>query len=304
MSTKLLPALIALVPLLCLSVVLQGQYFSHKIKLTDPYQVHTLKTVRGDRFVGNIVSIQSTQLQFKLNNGNLVDFSFQEILWVITWGEDEKSLSANLSKLLSKNNKAIFEEPFHIGAENIIYSSSAFNYSRGHGEVKSYAFLINYVDVGVSDDFSIGGGFVLPSLGLLRFKTTLSADEKLHFGLGANLIVPISDLADIIGVGHLYAVGSIGSRSRFFNITAGFFVPFDVFSDLIFVTTVGGVYQISKQWRMHFELFYEDEGPSVIPAYGVIWQKGKFKLELGMAAFPGLDLDTPLLPIIGLGFIF
>ncbi len=304
MPTKLLPALIALVPLLCLSIVLQGQYFSHKIKLTDPYQVHILKTLRGDRFVGNIVSIQSTQLQFKLSNENLLDFSFQEILWVITWGEDEQALSVNLPKLLSQKNKPIFAAPLHIGAENIIYSSSAFNYSRGHGEVKSYAFVINYADIGVTDDFSIGGGFVLPSIGLLRFKTTISADETAHFGLGANLVFPISDLADLVGVGHLYAVGSIGSKSRFFNITAGFFFPFDGFSELIFVTTVGGVYQISNQWRMHFELLYEDEELSFIPAYGVIWQKGKFKLELGMAAFPGLELDAPILPIIGLGFIF
>lgn len=304
MSTKPLPTLLALISLLFLSVSLQGQYFSHKIKLTDPYQVHILKTVRGDRFVGNIVSIQSTQVKFKLNNDNLLDFSFQEILWVITWGEEEQALSVNLSKLLSKNNKITFDAPAHIGAENIIYSSSAFNYKRGHGEVKSYTFVVNYADIGVTDDFSIGGGFVLPSIGLLRFKTTLSADKKAHFGLGANLVFPISDFIDIVGVGHLYAVGSIGSKARFFNITAGFFFPFDGFSELIFVTTLGGVYQISNQWRMHFELLYEDEELSFIPAYGVIWQKGKFKLELGMAAFPGLELDTPILPIIGLGFIF
>lgn len=304
MSTKPLPALLVLIPFLCFSVLLQGQYFSHKIKLTDPYQVHVLKTVRGDRFVGNIVSIQSTQLQFKLNNENVLDFSFQEIMWVLTWGEDEQALTGNLSKLLAQNNKVFFDAPTHIGAENIIYSSSAFNYSRGHGEVKSYAFVVNYADIGVTDDFSIGGGFVLPNIGLLRFKTTLSADKKAHFGLGANLVFPISEFADLVGVGHLYAVGSIGSKSRFFNLTAGFFFPFDGFSELIFVTTLGGVYQISRQWRMHFELLYEDEELSFIPAYGVIWQKGKFKLELSMAAFPGLELDTPILPIIGLGFIF
>lgn len=303
MYKKLLKPFIWCCLLCCFTPNLYGQYFSHQINLSDSTQVHILRTVRGDRFVGKVKDIRSTTLFFALNNGDELSFNFQEVISVITWLEDNIDGRKDWHRHFNQGLRVIGEER-SIGAENLIYSSTAFNYGEGGGEVRSFAFVVNVADVGLSENISVGGGFALPDIGILRFKATTSINNTLHIGAGTNLIFPISDIADIEGVAHAYAVLTKGTRDRYFNITAGAFIGLDSFSEDIFVASIGGGYRVAPQWRLHFEILFGAEEVSFLPAVGVLWQKGKFKLEFGLAGLPETDIDSALIPIFALGFIF
>ena len=197
-----------------------------------------------------------------------------------------------------RNNKEELE------AENLIYSSTAFNYGEGDGEVRSFAFIVNIADVGITKGISIGGGFALPDIGILRFKASTPVGKSLHLGAGVNMIFPITDIADIEGVAHSFVILTAGNRNRFFNLTLGTSFALDSFSDDIFIASIGGGYRVASQWRLHFEMLFGGEDAAFIPAVGSIWQKGNFKLELGLAGLPDTDIESALIPIFALGLLF
>lgn len=299
-----------LVPILWLCLVcwaspsLYSQYFSHQINLTDSTQVHILRSKRGDRFVGKLKDIRSTTLYFQLNNGDELSFAFNEVISVVTWKEEGSSSRSSWQRQLFQEGGINLDSERSISAENLIYSSTAFNYEKLGGEVRSIAFLINVVDVGVAEGFSLGGGFTLPDIGILRAKLTTPVSRNTHIGVGTNLFFPITDISGIDGVAHTYVVVTRGNKDQFFNFTLGAFLSFDSFNDDIFVASVGGAYRVAPQWRMHFEFFFGAEDGAFIPAAGGIWQKGNFKLEFGIAGVPDIDIESIIIPIFALGLVF
>lgn len=280
-----------------------AQYFSHQLNLQDSTQVHILRTKRGDRFVGQLKDIRSTNLFFQLGNGDELTFAFNEVISILTWREENLEGGNNWQRQFRGDFFGIREKR-SIGAENLIYSSTAFNYEEGGGEVRSFAFIVNVVDVGVAEGVSVGGGLTLPDIGILRLKGTTPVSKSLHLGAGVNMIFPLTDLTGIEGVAHTYAILTSGNPDRFLNLTVGAFVALDSFNDDIFVGSVGGGYRISQEWRLHFEMVFGVEAGAFIPGVGAVWQKGNFKLELGLAGLPDTDIDSTLIPILALGFVF
>lgn len=280
-----------------------SQYFSHQLNLQDSSQVHILRTNRGDRFVGQLKDIRSTNLFFVLGNGDELTFAFKEVVSIITWQEENLDGGKGWQRQF-RGNLLVEGQNRGIGAENLIYSSTAFNYEPGEGEVRSFVFIVNVVDVGVAKGVSVGGGFVLPDIGILRMKATTPVGKSLHIGAGVNMIFPLTDITDIEGVAHTYAVLTSGNPDRFLNVTVGAFIALDSFSDDIFIGSIGGGYRVAPQWRLHFEMVFGAEEGAFIPAVGAVWQKGNFKLELGIAGLPDTDIESTLIPILALGFVF
>lgn len=278
----------------------QAQYFSHQLNLQDSTQVHILRTKRGDRFVGRLTDIKSTNLFFQMGNGDELSFTFKEVISIITWQEENLDGNKIWQRQFSLN-----EGPGKsISPENLIYSSTAFNYGKGDGEVRSIAFIVNIVDVGITEGFSIGGGFALPDIGIFRAKATTPIGKSLHAGAGVNMIFPITEFTGIEGVAHTFAILTSGTPDRFFNVTIGASVALDSFSEDIFLASIGGGYRIAPQWRLHFELLFGGGDGAFIPAVGSIWQKGNFKLELSLAGLPDTDIESALIPILALGILF
>ncbi|NRB49358.1 MAG: hypothetical protein HRU41_16895 [Saprospiraceae bacterium] len=280
-----------------------AQYFSHQLNLQDSTQVHILRTKRGDRFVGQLKDIRSTNLFFQLGNGDELTFAFNEVISIITWREENLDGNNNWQRQF-RGDLLGNRESRSIGAENLIYSSTAFNYEEGDGEVRSFAFIVNVVDVGVAKGLSVGGGLALPDIGILRLKGTTPLNQSLHLGAGVNMIFPLTDLTGIEGVAHTYAILTAGNPDRFFNFTLGAFVALDSFNDDIFVGSIGGGYRVSREWRLHFEMIFGADEGAFIPAVGAVWQKGNFKMDLGLAGLPDTDIESTLIPILALGFVF
>ncbi len=279
------------------------QYFSHQLNLQDSTQVHILRTKRGDRFVGQLKDIRSTQLFFTLGNGDELTFTFKEVVSIITWQEESLDGSKQWHRQFKEGPFGIGERK-SIGAENLIYSSTAFNYDKGDGEFRSFAFIVNLADVSVTKDLSIGGGFALPDIGILRLKVTTPVGRSLHIGAGVNMIFPLTDITGIEGVAHTYAILTTGNPDQFLNLTLGAFVALDSFNDDIFIGSIGGGYRIAPQWRLHFEMVFGADEGAFIPAIGTVWQKGNFKLEMDLAGLPDTDIESTLIPIFALGFLF
>lgn len=283
---------------------LSGQFFSHQLNLKDSTQVHILRSQRGDRFVGQLKDIRSTTIYFRLNNGDELSFDFHEVISVVTWEEEKTKGTPSWQRSLRQRGGIFLDSEKSIGAENLIYSSTAFNYEKLRGEVRSFSFLINVIDIGIAEGVSLGGGFSLPDIGIFRTKITTPISENSHIGVGSNLIFPISDFSNISGLAHTYLVLTRGNKDRYLNFTAGAFISFDSFNDHLFIASLGGAYRVSPRWRMHFEFFFGAEEGAFIPGIGAIWQKGNFKLEFGLVGAPAIDLESILIPIFALGFVF
>ena len=95
MYKKLLKPIICCWLLCYFSPSAYTQYFSHQLNLQDSTQVHILRSKRGDRFVGQLTDIRTTNLYFRLGNGDELIFTFKEVLSVITWREENLEGSKN-----------------------------------------------------------------------------------------------------------------------------------------------------------------------------------------------------------------
>lgn len=267
---------------------LYSQIFSENINLSDTTQLHILETKRGDRFVGRIASIENTEIYFLFRNESPLQFKFQEIAQVWVVGEippDEKK---------GQKSNAEFDPTFY-APEYLLYSATAFSFPKGGGTYRNTDLLWNVVDFGVTDNFSFGGGVVIPILFAFRAKGTFGIGEKVRFGFGQNTFIPF--VPDVASATHLFAVSSVGQADRFLNISFGYWLNWQDTSELSIVFTGGGGFNITENWRIIIDIFYmNDPDVNVLPSLMLSWVSGKNNVDFGFINLP--ETDIPLLPAI------
>ncbi len=271
---------------------LAGQVFSDKINLQDTAQVHILETKWGDRLIGRIVKIENLELTFQLNQRSILTYAFAEIKSVGVYGEDE------FEDLDLVGNKKSDNTAW--GPENLIYSSTGFNYPARTGEVRNLELLITTFDYGVSDNFSLGGGIVVPVALILRTKFAAEVTKNFNVGIGINNVIPVIE-ADPFVVSHAYLAGTLGNRENFISATAGYGFTLGDFGDSAFILSFGGSLSISKRWRFVVDALWVTESgeTGLVPGFMLGWSKGSTRLEFGTAVLP--DTDVPLIPLLALG---
>ncbi len=268
-----------------------AQVFSDKINLQDSTQVHILETKWGDRLIGRIVKIENTQLTFQLNEKSKLTYQFAEIKSVGVYGIDEFE---------DLERPATGDKGTAWGPENLIYSSTAFNYPKRTGEVRNIELLLTTFDYGATDNFSIGGGIVVPVAIVVRGKLTTEISKNFHLGVGLNNVLPVID-SDPVIIAHGFLAGTLGTRENFINATAGYGFTFGDFGDSSFILSFGGSLSLSKHWRFTVDALWVTESgdQGLVPGFMMGWSKGKTRLEFGTAVLP--DSDVPFIPILALG---
>lgn len=269
------------------SPLLKAQIFSENIDLTDSAQMHILETKRGDRFVGRITKIENTEIYFLFRNESPLQFKFQDVLRVWVAGDLPPGRQGN------KDDDAF--DPTFYPPEYILYSPTAFSYPRGGGTYRNTDLLWNVVDFGVTDNFSIGGGAVIPLLFALRLKGTFEIAPKFRFGFGQNTFIPF--VPDAASATHLFAVGTVGQAERFLNLSFGYWLNWEDTNNLSLVFTGGGGFNISDNWRLLIDVFYmSDPDVGVMPSFMLSWTNSRNSVDFGFINVP--DTDVPLLPAI------
>ena len=102
-----------------------------------------------------------------------------------------------------------------------LFGPSGYNLKKGEGYYQNTYVLVNMANYGISDYFSIGGGYVL--LSNLGNATTAFITPKFGFPVGEKFQLGVGVIAGIIGGegsgGILYSVGTYGNKEH--NLTAG-----------------------------------------------------------------------------------
>ncbi len=260
---------------------------SDYLNLQDTTQQHVLYTRRGDVLIGRVISIVDTQLDFQLRNQTgVLSFALREISFVGLAGEDPL-LSVQERYQPSTGDLTAGR------AQNLVYSATAFGYKQQRGEYRNTVVLYNYVDFGIGENFTLGGGALVPAAINFRIKGNVSLGETVHLGVAAN---NFQFLFDSYTWSHFYAIATIGTPSLFLNVTygAGIDWGFDERDELI---SLGFSATLSERWRVASEVFFISGvfTREVLPSI-VLDRFGKrSKLQFGLAVIPGSDI--PFFPI-------
>ncbi|MDZ4679818.1 MAG: hypothetical protein SH848_17075 [Saprospiraceae bacterium] len=266
------------------------QVFSSSINLEDTTQRHLIITKRGDRIIGRIQKIEGTTVSFIMTTGNVITYPFQEIEWVGL--QEEKSADSKRSKGYPSELPRLRITPERNGCENLLFSSSAFNYQKGTGEYRNLEILINIVDVGLSDNISVGGGMAIPFVFIARLKATIDYNEIIHLGAGVNNFIPISEELFGSPFTHFYGVVTLGKPKAYLNATLGYGFTWGG-SSLDFpgdretvplVATFGGSITVADRFRFIIDVMYlKGEGlDEVIPSFSMGWLGRMSRFELGL----------------------
>lgn len=264
--------------LISAALPLSGQQITIDSSLVRDDRIQVLQTMRGDVFFGKLQSLEADSLTFEVQDLAPIRFSREEIQHL---DRLEDAVWLKVDNTLGSNKFSKYREEEDFWEQNLAYSPTAFSYEQGEGEYRNISILYNVIDVGVSDEWSIGGGIVIPFLFMFRTKIAFDVGEKVHLGAGMNNFVGLDN--DIGGlVSHIYAVGTVGTPEQFLNFTIGPAFVWGEPDDNVMVVTAGGAVSFGSHWKIYADLGASPGNDGVIPTIMLSWFKNKNRLELGM----------------------
>lgn len=264
-----------------------------KIRVADSTEVQRLITKDGSAIVGRIISVDLQTVQFEIGakpGGNIVTIEIATI-------DKVETLSA--TKL--RDGQYWFANP---NSTRLFFGPTARTLKQGEGYVQNVWLFFMGGAVGVTDNFSLGGGLsIVPGLALdnqlffLTPKLGFEVSPNANLGVGA-LLVKV-DIKKAPTVGILYGTGSLGDENA--SITAGLgfgFVDSDLAESPMFM--IGGEKRLSKRIAMVSEN-WKIPGETFVISYGLRFMGENLAVDLAM--LNTIDFDATL-GIPYLDFVF
>lgn len=187
-----------------------------KITIPDSTHLQILKLKDGSTFVGRITDIREEEIDFNCSFGTItlyIDFI-------------EKIKEAPVTAI--KNGKYWFPNP---NATRLLFAPTARMLNKGEGYFADYYVLFPTVVLGITDNFTLGGGVsLIPGMNLFRQlfyltpKFGISASPEFQLAAGA-LIVNYNGEGDEDGsftTGIIYGVGTAGNIDNSFTFGLGY----------------------------------------------------------------------------------
>lgn len=258
-----------------------AQNFSPDFNLLDTNQIHVLETKKGDRFIGSVIKIEQTTLTFLFRSEQALNFEFQELKRVSVYKGVEGVTTSFRPTYLT-----VFP--------------TAYNYQQGTWEYQNVDLLWNTLNYGVSDNFSVGGGFIIPVAFLARFKLSKPISETLHIALNAQSVVPlIEDSTSPFSV--VSVTGTIGVPDRLLNIGLGYGFNWGATESAVFLTSLGGKVRISERvgFNGELDLGISDGDVFIFPSTSMSYFGKQNRLSLGFV----LDRSLEILGLLGLPLV-
>lgn len=228
----------------------------------------------GKVLIGDIISQDSTAISFR-------NTSFQKI-------EIYKNKIKSIQKLDEsnfRNNKYWFPNPH---PTRYLVGPNAYNLKKGEYNFQNTYLVLNTIDIGLTNYFSIGGGIDLSSFGsfsyggfspavLLIPKIGLKVTDKFHAGVGGLIVYHGAD-DEFLGIA--YGIGTYGTMEN--NITVGLgwgFLTGEFLKKPIF--TVSGMTRISRKAALISENWIIPfEGYHIFFSYGIRFFGEKLSVDL------------------------
>lgn len=191
-----------------------------------------------------------------------------------------------------------------------LFTNSGFNLNKGSGYYQNTYLLLNAFNVGVTDYFSIGGGFEListfsrdiPMIYFFTPKLAFPITEKLRVGAGALLA-----RADEFSVGLTYGLVTYGNSDD--NLTAGLgwgFIEGEFTTEP--AMTFSGMKRVRKRLSLITEnwLFFSETGRyDPLLSYGLRFFGESFATDFGLINNPEIREVFPIgIPYLGFTITF
>ncbi|MEX2234903.1 MAG: hypothetical protein WD824_22255 [Cyclobacteriaceae bacterium] len=180
----------------------------------DSTSVFHVKTVDGNEYIGKIIEEDTEKLRLKTDK--LGELTLRKI--------DISSINAvNVTQI--KNGSYWFENP---QSTRYFWSPNGYGLKKGEGYYQNIWVLFNQFSVGVTDNFSLGGGMVplfLFSAGVtpawLTPKISIPVEtDKFNLGIGGLFGAVLGE--SNTGFGIVYGLTTFGSRDKNLSLGLGY----------------------------------------------------------------------------------
>lgn len=257
----------------------------------DPSATYRVVLNNGSEFIGSVISTTTDVLIFSTKDIPKVELPFTSI----------KSIERLSRNALQSDGTYWFPNP---NPTRYLFTNSAFNLEKGSGYYQNTYILLNSFNYGVTDFFSVGGGFELVS--------TFSRDVTPIYFFTPKIAFPIADKwrvgggvlfaqADAFSIGTSYGIITYGTTDR--NVTAGLgwgffegeFAPQPVINFSGMTRVKRKLSLVTENW-----LFPDGDGYYGLFSYGVRFFGENLATDLGFFNNPDVFSTFPVgIPYVG-----
>lgn len=214
-----------------------AQKLSPKDKLNS---VSTYRIVLEDEssFMGKMIDQAADTLTFKTDAFDKLQIPVKKIKSIEL--VDEKNIVKGVYWFKNPNDT------------RYLFGPSAINLKKGEGYYQNTYLLINSFNYGITDYFTIGGGFEIIStvMGTPAFMITpklgFKVSEKFHAGGGLLYANVLTSEAPISGLGIAYGIGTYGTSNNNVTLGVGFGYVDKEFSNRP-ILTISGMTRIARK---------------------------------------------------------
>jgi hypothetical protein len=283
----------------CLLIVLSATngVYAQSIP-TDTTVVVELETTDGNTFIGRVVKIDDDKIVLRSNNLGDLNIPRRNIR-NITPIDQKKMVAGNYW----------YDSPIDV---RYFFNSNAYGIRKGEGYYQNTWVFLNQVAYGVTNNITIGGGFIplflfggspTPVWATVKGSIPIKKD-KFNLGVGGLFATVIGEEDASFGI--LYGNATVGSRDRNFNIGLGYGYAGGDWASTPAIN-FSGIYRTSKSFALITENYLVDAGDSnaFVGGLGVRFIGKKVVID-GALVIPYSELGDYFfaLPWLGVTFPF
>lgn len=237
----------------------------------------TIKTIEGETYTGEVVYIDSSNTVLKTKS---VEFNI---------------LNSSIKKIEIYNYTGKYRYP-NFNDTRYFFGASAIPIKKGGGYYQNLLLSSNFVNYGISDNISIGGGVELISLFngtpllFLTPKVGFQVANKTHLGAGLLMGVIPNEGAFFLP----YGVSTFGSSDSNFTIGGG---------PAYFGSDIGGAIMFSGMTRVNNSIILlsenyvllGQESSTYLGIQGIRLLSRKNSFDFGLIIIPGAGIPIPFI---------
>lgn len=270
------------------------QEIDELLMVPEPGYTQILSLKDGSELVGRIVSIGETDIIFEAEMGR------------ITIPRDKIREVQTAPDSSFKEGKFWFPNP---NRTRLYLAPTARLLQKGEGYFTDIYLLFPGVAVGVTDNFTIGGGIsLIPGVDmdeqLLYFtpKIGLSATEILAVSASA-LIVRVPNDDDPVLAGVLFGTGTVGTADKSLTLGLGYGFADGELADKPAVL-LGGEYRVARRLAFVTENWIFPGVDDALISYGLRFFGESIAVDLALFNVTGEDAIMPGVPFLGFVYNF
>lgn len=272
-----------------IALILSNEVVAQKQDTTTLVRIETRD---GNQYIGRILERNNNEIRVQTEKLGIITIRLMEVVTLDP---------VNQSQI--KNNTVWFEHP---QATRYFWSPNGYGLKKGEGYYQNIWVLFNHFSVGVTDDFSIGGGLIplfllagLPTPAWFTPKLSLPVKkDKLNLGVGG-LFGGVLGLSDT-GFGIVYGTATLGNRGRNLSIGMGYGYAGDDWANYPAIS-LSGMIRTGPRGYLLTENYYlgSDDASFVLLSFGGRRIIKKTGLDFGLVIPSG---DGEIIAVPWLGF--